>query len=60
VYAVPILVVGLLVHGSGMTLKQRLEGREAPPLAWETALFWLCWACLAGLGVWLALQRVAA
>lgn len=54
-----LLVAGVLVHGAGMTLKYRLERREGPPLWWERTLFWLCWLCLAGLAVWLAL-RVAA
>jgi hypothetical protein len=52
-YAVPLLVAGLLVHGLGMTLKYRLEGRERAPLWWERVLFWLCWACLAALGLWI-------
>jgi hypothetical protein len=38
-YGVPLLVLGLLVHGIGMTLKFRLEGRESPPLWWERILF---------------------
>jgi hypothetical protein len=53
-HAVPLLVAGALVHGTGMTLKYRLEARDGPPLWWERALFWLCWGCLAVLGVWLA------
>lgn len=52
-YALPLLVAGLLVHGLGMTLKYRLEGREGTPLWWERVLFWLCWACLAALGLWM-------
>ena len=52
-YVVPLLVAGLLVHGLGMTLKYRLEGREGAPLWWERVLFWLCWACLAALGLWI-------
>lgn len=52
-YAVPLLFAGLLVHGLGMTLKYRLEGREEAPLWWERVLFWLCWACLALLGLWI-------
>jgi len=53
-FAVPLLVGGVLVHGVGMTLKYRLENREGSPLWWERALFWLCWACLAMLGFWIA------
>lgn len=53
-YALPLLVVGALVHGLGMTLKARLERRDGPPLWWEQALFWLCWLGLAALGMWIA------
>lgn len=55
-YAVPILVAGSLVHGSGMGLKHRLEQAEREPLWWESALFWLCWACLSVLAVWLLIR----
>jgi hypothetical protein len=57
--AVPLLVVGILVHGVGMTLKMRLESAQGELLWWERALFWLCWACLAALSVWLVLHLFA-
>ena len=53
-YGVAFLLVGAVVHSVGMTLKYRLESRDGPPLWWERALFWLCWACLVALVVWLA------
>lgn len=59
-YAVPILVAGILVHGIGMTLKHRLESGEHPPLWWETALFWSCWAVLGALAAWLLVRLFAA
>ena len=37
-----------------MTLKHRWESRRGPQLVWERGLFWLCWACLAGLSLWMA------
>ena len=52
-YAIPLLIGGVLVHGVGMTLKYRLESRDAPALWWERLLFWLCWACLAALLIWI-------
>lgn len=52
-YAVPLLVTGAFVHGVGMTLKYRLDGQTRAPLWWERALFWVCWACLVALGLWL-------
>lgn len=58
-YALSLRVGGALVHGVGMTLKVCLENRDGPPLWWERALFWLCWVCLAALGLWIALFPVA-
>lgn len=55
-----VLGAGLaLVHGVGMTLKYKLENRDGLPLWWEQALLWLCWACLAALGLWIALFPAA-
>lgn len=59
-YALPLLVGGALVHGVGMTLKYRFESRSGPQLWWERALFWLCWASLVGLGIWIAAGRASA
>jgi hypothetical protein len=42
-----------------MTLKYRLENRDGPPPWWGRALFWLCWVCLAALGLWIALFPIA-
>jgi hypothetical protein len=53
-YATPLLVGGVVVHGTGMTLKYRMEARQGPPAWWERSLFWLCWSCLVGLGIWIA------
>lgn len=59
-YGVALLIGGAVVHAVGMTLKFRLEQRNGPPMWWERVLFWLCWLCLAALGVWLAADFVAA
>lgn len=53
-YALPLLMAGLFVHGAGMTLKYRMESRQGPAPWWERFLFWLCWACLAAIGIWMA------
>ena len=58
-YAMPLLIGGVLVHAVGMTLKYRREARDGPPLWWERALFWLCWALLAMLGIWIAAAALA-
>lgn len=58
-HSLPLLAVGAVVHGVGMTLKARLEKRDGPPLWWEQALFWGCWACLAALSLWIAVVSAA-
>jgi uncharacterized membrane protein YozB (DUF420 family) len=41
--AIPILLVGLLMHVRGTFDKHRLEGRAgAPPLWWARLLWWGC------------------
>lgn len=55
-HAIPILVIGVLVHGIGMGLRHRLETAERQPLWWEQALFWLCWAGLGVLAAWLLIR----
>ena len=59
-YGMPLLIGGLVVHGVGMTLKYRLESRQGPQLWWERALFWLCWALLLALGIWIAAAALVA
>jgi hypothetical protein len=52
-YAVPILLLGLLVHGWGMLDARRLERRAGDvPVWWAEAFYWFCWAALAGLALW--------
>jgi hypothetical protein len=58
-FAFPLLIVGALAHGAGMTLKYRFETRQTEPSRWERGLFWLCWACLAGVGIWMAMAAPA-
>jgi len=49
----PLLLVGVGVHGAGMTLKHRLERRDGPTAWWENALYWACWVGLAALLAWI-------
>jgi hypothetical protein len=44
-YALPLLAVGLVLHGWGMYDKHRLEQGQPTP-AWATALYGLCWGLL--------------
>lgn len=59
-YALPLLFVGVLLHGVGMTLKYRLEasGRKTPD--WVRALFWMCWAALVATLAWVMYLLLAA
>lgn len=52
-FAIPILLARILVHGTGMSLKLRLEAVERATLWWERERFWLCWLCLGVLAAWL-------
>lgn len=57
-HAIPILLVGLLMHVWGMYDKHRLEGRSgAARLWWGELLYWGCWAGSLALVVYVALGR---
>ena len=48
-----LVFAGIALHAMGMWDKHRLErslGEES--LWWETALYWICWASLAGVFVY--------
>lgn len=58
--AVLLLVVGTALHASGMWNKHHLErsvGQQT--LWWETVLFWVCWALLGGLVIYVVVSRYA-
>lgn len=46
-FTVPILILGLLLHGWGMFEKPRLENEpKSESLWWSELLYWGCWAAL--------------
>lgn len=47
-----LLIVGVRVHGAGMSLKHRLEARGGPAVWWERLLFWGRWIGLAAVILW--------
>lgn len=53
----PPLVVGLLLHAWGMTDKHRIQS-DLPQPAWSTALYWICWACLGLLALFVLARLV--
>jgi hypothetical protein len=59
-YAVLVVVVGIALHGAGMTLKYHLERRQnGAGVWWERLLFWTCWLGLAVLAVWLTVRLLS-
>lgn len=56
-YALPILLLGFLVHGWGMYDKHRLESRSGSArLWWAEWLYWGCLVALLGLGLYVVLS----
>ena len=55
--AIPVLVLGLVLHGWGMRSKHSLEAGTPQPW-WSTALYWICWVALGGLIVYVAARVV--
>jgi hypothetical protein len=46
-YAVPLLLLGLIIHAGGMFQKHRLEqGGDSDRILWVESLYWLCWIIL--------------
>lgn len=57
-YAVPILVLGLLSHAAGMSKKHGLEKQgQNVRVWWAEALYWLCWAALAVLLIFIVIRQ---
>jgi hypothetical protein len=52
-FAVPILASGLVAHALGMYLKHQWERSTMPLPRWVVALYWVCWAVLAGLVIYI-------
>ncbi len=58
-YTLPILLLGLLIHGWGMYDKHRLESHsEAPRLWWAEWLYWGCWVTLLGLALYITMSSL--
>ena len=53
--AVPLLLIGLVLHGGGMWGKHRLDASPSVAMPrWTGWAYWGCWALLAGLVLYLA------
>lgn len=49
-YALPVLIIGLLMHALGMFMKHKLENESTSVrLWWAEILYWLCWFVLLGI-----------
>jgi hypothetical protein len=56
-YATLLLVMGVVLHGWGMLEKHRLEAGADVPM-WSTVLYWVCWAMLTLLIIWIAFKAL--
>ena len=46
-FIIPVLAIGTLLHGWGMFTKHDLEkGSNTPDVWWSVILYWVCWAAL--------------
>ncbi len=51
-FTVPILSLGLALHGVAVFGKRRIERRaNVPREPWADALYWTCWLALGGLAL---------
>jgi hypothetical protein len=59
VYAVAILLVGLLAHTWGMFQKHQLERQvQSDSVWWVEALYWFCWLALAALLLFVVVRQL--
>jgi hypothetical protein len=56
-FAVPLVVVGIVLHVWGMLERHRLD-KAAPQVWWAEALYWLCWVILLIIGGVILLQVI--
>jgi hypothetical protein len=57
---VPVLPLGALLHGWGMTDKHRFEAAsQAPTVWWATALYRICWGLLGLLAIYVVSRAFA-
>jgi len=57
-YAVPILLLGLISHATGMSKKHGLEQQgQNVRVWWAEALYWFCWLALAALLVFIVVRQ---
>lgn len=56
-YAIPVLLVGLLMHAWGMFDKHRLEtASSGVRLWWAELLYWVCWIALFVLAIYVGVS----
>ena len=60
-FALPVLVTGLVMHALGMLLKHKYENEAATVrLWWAEILYWLCWAILLGIIIYVVINYLRA
>lgn len=50
IYALPLLITGLVMHALGMFMQHKFENESSTVrLWWAEILYWLCWIVLLGI-----------
>lgn len=58
-YAIPILLIGLVMHSVGMVKMRAHEQQNySPRVGWMEALYWFCWLALAGLFLYIIIRLI--
>lgn len=55
-FAIPILFFGLISHGVGMFQMRTGQEHSSKRVWWMEVLYWLCWAVLGGLFIYIIVR----
>ncbi len=56
-YALPVLLIGVVMHALGMFIEHRLENKSAnASVWWAEILYWVCWILLLGVIIFIAVD----
>ena len=56
-YALPVLLIGVVMHALGMFIEHQLENAATNVrLWWAEILYWVCWILLLGIIIYIAVD----